>query len=101
MSIVYTVLQSISCPLHTDLNQTNDYLHLFCFLLEGLLVYSQLFSHLRTWLPGQDVFELQVEFLFLLDQKFLLDNLLCLGDESFLQCVDFLDLFVGAWVTSL
>ena len=83
------------------MNQTNGYLHLFCFLLERLLVYSQLFSHLRTWLPCQDVFQLQVEFLFLLDQKFLLDNLLCLGDESFLQCVDFLDLFVGAWVTSL
>ena len=50
---------------------------------------------------GEDVFELYVELLFLLDQYIFLRDLLCLGDQAFLEVLDLLDFLISLGVSAL
>ncbi|WAR21359.1 hypothetical protein MAR_015333 [Mya arenaria] len=58
---------------------------------QGLLVDGELFRDLGPGLAGQDVFQLQVQFLLFLYQQLLLHDFFRLCDQSLLQCVDLLD----------
>ena len=50
---------------------------------------------------GQDVFQLDVELLFLLDEDILLRDLLGFGNEPLLKRLDLLDHLIGLWVSAL
>jgi len=77
------------------------YFHLSSLLLERSLIRLKLFSNLRTRLSRQDVLQFHVQLLFLLNQKFLLHHLLCLGDESLLKHLHLLYHLVLARVAAL
>ena len=76
-------------------------LHLAGLLLEILLVDAQLLGDLRARLPGKEVFELDVELLFLLDDHVFLHHLLGLLDEAFLEGLDLLEHLPGVGVSAL
>ena len=50
---------------------------------------------------GQDVFQLDVELLFFLDEDILLRDLLSFGNEPLLKRLDLLDHFICLWVSAL
>ena len=79
----------------------NHILELLSTLLQVLLVNLEFFSDLWSRLLGQDVFQLNVELLFLLDEHVLLRDLLSLGDEPLLERLDLLDHLVSFWVSAL
>lgn len=66
-------------------------LHLVGLLLEVLLVDRELLSDFWTGLSGQEVLELNVEFLFLRDHDVLLNDLLSLLNETLLKSLDLLE----------
>ena len=76
-------------------------LHLVGLLLQVLLVDRKLLSNLWSWLSGQQVLELEVEFLFLLDGDILLDYLFSLLDEPLLKGLDLLDQLISVRIRSL
>ena len=69
-------------------------------LLQVLLVNHQLFCNFWAWLLRQDVLQLDVQFLFLLDQHVFLAHLLCLRDQALLETLYFLDHLVSLWVSA-
>lgn len=76
-------------------------LHLAGLFLEILLVDAKLFGHFGSRLSGQKIFQLNVQFFFLLDDNILFDNLFGFFDQTLLQSLDLLEHFPGVWVGAL
>lgn len=79
------ILETVSVNLClVILKLSHHILQLLSSLFEVLLVDLKFFCDLRTALLSEDVFELDVEFLLLLDKDILLADLLSLRDQSLL-----------------
>jgi hypothetical protein len=59
-----------------------------------------LFSYFWTWLSSEEVLELDVEFLFLLDDDILLNDFFSLLDQSLLKSLNFLKVLPGVWISA-
>ena len=73
----------------------HHFFELFGALFKVLLVNNQLLGDFWAALLGEDVLQFDVQFLLLLDEYVLLRDFFGLGDQPFLQTLDFLDEFVG------
>ena len=76
-------------------------LHLVGLLLQVLLVDRELLSDFGAGLASKQVFEFDVEFLLLLDDDILLDDIFCLLDETLLECLNLLEHFPGVRISAL
>jgi hypothetical protein len=74
---------------------SNHLLKLLGALFEVLLVNNEFFSDFGTTLLGQNIFQLDVKFLFFLDKDILLRDLFGLRNKSFLERLDFLNKLIG------
>ena len=83
---------------HVELSSHS--LHLASLLFQVLLIDWQLLSYFWTWLPSQQVLQLNVKLLLFLNVHILLDYLLSLLDQSLLQGLNFLEHFPSIRISS-
>ena len=119
------ILPGKQIPYFTANNIPCSHFHLLRLFTQRLLVNLELLGHFRSGLSRQDVFEFDVQLLLLLNEQLLLDDLLRLRNQSFLrtkhqverrvsyrinrclnrcfhlQCLYFLNHFIGARIAAL
>ncbi len=89
------VLKPVSVHLRlVILEFSNHVSELFGAILQVLLIDLELVGYLGPALLGEYVFQLDVEFLLLLNEDVLLGYLLCLGNQALLQRLNLLDQLV-------